>query len=301
MTGRDAVSAERCVVNNRVFLLGLDSLYREAIKPHERGELLGCARVVSAKLGAAPFGGPVEGYYTEDEALTEYFRLLRALQQISGTKRSSVARLREFKRLLEVTSSPVYGRAIDSGRLLPTGRDPLSEALRLNRDEWSLVRLLDTAYRAADESDDCSLVGLAALARDPVVLTALRESAVLYAERVRTLGFRALGCEYVWEVGEDVARRAAHFVEAFNRLFGEHLPEPIPQNAETFWHARGWNTVKGRCVALGVTPPPERYYHWAICSTPEGQPAVQEFWADELWTTERYREGLMWGGRPPVG
>jgi len=59
------------VVDNRVFLLGLDKLYRDAMKRHERGELLACARRVAAPLHETPADVPVEGYYAEDEQLTE--------------------------------------------------------------------------------------------------------------------------------------------------------------------------------------------------------------------------------------
>ena len=42
------------VVNNRVFMLGLDGLYRKAMKRHEAGELLGCARQVARTLKVKP-------------------------------------------------------------------------------------------------------------------------------------------------------------------------------------------------------------------------------------------------------
>jgi hypothetical protein len=48
-----------CVVDNRVFLLGLDKLYRDAMKQHERGDLLRCARRVAQALHAAPADAPV--------------------------------------------------------------------------------------------------------------------------------------------------------------------------------------------------------------------------------------------------
>ena len=50
---------ERCVVNNRVFLLGLDALYRKAMKRHERVELLICARKVAGALRIRPADVPV--------------------------------------------------------------------------------------------------------------------------------------------------------------------------------------------------------------------------------------------------
>jgi hypothetical protein len=72
---------ETRVVDDRTFLLGLDELYRSAMKKHERDELLGCARTLSTALGIAPADVPVEGYYSEDEMLSEYFR---RMQQRAG-------------------------------------------------------------------------------------------------------------------------------------------------------------------------------------------------------------------------
>ena len=61
-------------VDNRTFLLGLDELYRAAMKRHERGELLECAREVCMELNLPPANVPVEGYYSENKDLAEQFR-----------------------------------------------------------------------------------------------------------------------------------------------------------------------------------------------------------------------------------
>lgn len=73
---------ERRILDNRTFLLGLDYLYRNLMKDHERGELLVCARLVAATLRVAPADVAVEGYYAENKQLTEYFRLIRTLQTL---------------------------------------------------------------------------------------------------------------------------------------------------------------------------------------------------------------------------
>ncbi len=67
------MAIERRVITNRIFLLGLDELYREAMKQNERGELLACARITAKALSLEPADVPVEGYYSEDDELTEYF------------------------------------------------------------------------------------------------------------------------------------------------------------------------------------------------------------------------------------
>jgi hypothetical protein len=111
---------KRLVVDNRVFLLGLDELYRELMKTHERGELLVCARAIATALSVEPADVPIEGYYIEDAALTEYFRLVRALQDVSSGRSREVADLKGFQRLRQVTASRIFGKDSGSG-LLPGG------------------------------------------------------------------------------------------------------------------------------------------------------------------------------------
>ena len=294
---------ERRVVNNRVFLLGLDELYREAIKDHERGELLLCARRVAAALDIAPADVPIEGYYAEDPQLTEYFRIARALQAVNKSRTPDVVSLPEFQRLLDVASSRLYGHAVFNDYLLPTGRDALSKALRDAAPDWNLQGLADDAYSAATTMDDFSLVGLAARVRDAVVLTATRESVVLYAEMI--IGSAMLQREprvkYIWTVDEELAEQARRFIDTFNSLFGEKLPPPESEQAETYWRACEDNEILGRCVRLGYNDAvsPVLQYHWAICRGDGGTFVVQDFWHSEIWTTTRYRSRLPYSGRCP--
>jgi hypothetical protein len=289
------IPIERCIVDNRVFLLGLDQLYREAMKEHERAELLHCAKSVAAALGIAPADVPVEGYYADDPLLTEYFLLMRALQEVAETRARDVAAMPAFRRLRDVASAPLYGRPVWEDKLLPVGRDALSQALLNTRPDWTVPQLVAAAYAAARETDDISLVALAALARDPVVLVALRESVVLYAWRV-CLGLPPPR-EFVWQVDEEVAKQARRFVDAFNALFGNELPPPTPEQAQHYWLAFDDVRIIGRCVRLGADPTEALYYHWGICRDLNQQLTIQEFWRPEVWTTERYRGAIGLDGR----
>jgi len=287
------------VVDNRVFLLGLDKLYRDAMKPHERGELLRCARRVAEAVYAVPADGPVEGYYAEDAQLTEYFHLVRALQDIDESATSSVESLPEFLRLRDVVSAPLYGHPQDNSKLLPTGRDALSQALLDIFPEWTIKGLTAAAYKTAKERDDISLVGLAARIQDAVVLTATRESVVLYAHGQSAIP-EASRPQYVWTVDTDLAQHARTFIDTFNALFDEKLPPPNPAQAERYWHAYDRNKIVGRCVRLGHDPGvrPIRHYHWAIRRSSEGEFVVQDFWKPEVWSTTRYRSALESGEHP---
>ncbi len=276
------------VVDNRVFLLGLDGLYREAMQEHEVRELLRCATRTAQVLGVQPLDVPIEGYYGDSPALTKYFRLVRALQCQPKHRAAELSRLDEYQRLVAVTSSPIFGRPVHE-YLLPVGRDQLSEAM-LRTDQWSLATLVSGAHQAARETDDFSLVGLAAHAGDAVVLAALRESVVLYAEMV-LLGIPAEPT-IAWRVDAELARQAQRFVDAFNALFpvGRRLPAPVPENRKLFWDASDEDDVVGRCVRLGTDAGGTSHYHWAIRWGPGGQLMVDEFWRPEIWTTARYRE-----------
>lgn len=277
------------VVDNRVMLLGLDELYRSAMKEHERTELLVCAQLVSSALHQAPANVPVEGYYSEDPALATYFRLMRALQEVVLERASEVEAMPEFRRLLAVTSSPIFGTPVRE-RLLPTGRDPLSAALHaVDTAQWSVPRLTAEAAKAARATDDFSLVGLAARAEDPVVLAALRESVVLYAMRTLSRAPAMPRFEYLWRVDDALAAAAQRFVDAYNGLFGLELPPPTARYARIFWDAFAEADVIGRCVLLGGTDRPVRYYHWAVCRGAEDSLSVHEFWHAQIVTTERYR------------
>jgi hypothetical protein len=292
---------EHRVVDDRTFLLGLDKLYLDAMKQHERGELLRCARRVAGALNAIAAKGPVEGYYAEDQQLTEYFQLVRALQEIDEKFAPTVTALPEFQRLRDVMSAPLYGNPTYGDKLLPTGRDALSQALLNTSPNWTLKGLTTAACSIARRADEFSLVGLAARLQDSVVLTAARESVVLYAEIMPSNALFRPPPRYVWKVDKELAKLAKRFIDTFNLLFGEALPPPEPVQAQRYWDACHANEIFGRCVRLGcdISSSAMRHYHWAISRAADGELVVRDFWNSEVWTTERYRATLRGGGRCP--
>ena len=148
-------------------------------------------------------------------------------------------------------------------------------------------RLVEAACRAALEWDDYSLVGLAARIRDPVVLTALRESVVLEAEYI--LGREPARPAYEWRVSPDLAVQAKRLINEFHRFVPGALPAPSPENAARYYQACQDNAISGRCVRIGYDPAGNNY-HWAI-RRKGGELALDDFWSREQWTTERYRAG----------
>ncbi len=282
------------LVDNRSFLLGLDGLYRSSMKALESEKLLPCARAVAEALQVQPANVPIEGYYHETPALEEYFRWMRSLQEQDEKAEAQVKHLSEFQLLWAVTNSPLYGRPQREGKLLPVGRDPLSQALRDTAPQWTVDRLTKAAYAAALQFDDYSLVGLAARIQDAVVLTATRESAALYAEVVRLSLRREPELEYQWRVDEALAKVANRFIETFNSFVPGALPRAEAASAKRYYQAYADNEILGRCVRLGQTLDGSQHYHWAIfvkvSSGNRSELAVDEFWSKDLWTTPKYRE-----------
>lgn len=281
------------VVDDRVLLLGLDRLYRDHIESYESVELFRCARRVAKTLGVEPDDGPVEGYYSILMGDEEYFRLMRALQDEPAERRSEVEHLMEYRRLLEVTSSRLYGPPLRPGEvsraLFPRGRDSLTRAMIENENDLTAATLVPAAAACARRDDDWSLVGLAALVEDPIVLAALRETVVLYAEPHYLSKFAGAGPPpgYAWEVSAELSERAERFVEEFNRLFDEFLPAPVPSAAEKYWTAGRENDIAGRCVRIAIDPL-RGHYHWAIRAGTDGALEFEEFWDPEVWTTSSY-------------
>jgi hypothetical protein len=282
------------IVDNRIFLLGLDQLVRERMQHHERNELLTCARAVAERLSVSPADVPIEGYYSQTKRLTEYFRLMRGLQTLAGADAGQVTSMPEFQRLRAVASSPLYGRPVRNAHgLLPVGRDPLSLALydSARKGRWTIESLVTRAHDVAVETRDFSLVGLACVARDPVVLAALRESMVLYAERAvlsRESYHRAVTIYvYPWRVDEALALQAARFVATFNELFDEDLPAPLAENADIFFSHSTKSRIVGRCVCVAQTDGGPPYYHWVVRQRQDQTLYVEDFWDDEIATTKK--------------
>lgn len=278
-------------ITDRVLLLGLDGLYRSAMKRHETGELLRCARAVASDLEVSPTSVPIEGYYGETPALTEYFLLVRKLQQQPRSFRDRLSGSPQFERLEAVTSAPIFGSP-DPGTdsLLPAGRDALFFALEgLEPSELSKDLIVQRARSIARKSQSLSLVSLAAFVGDSVLIAALRETVVLYAAGVVFGISDEPHAVYRWEVSEALLDRAVAFVAVFNQLFSESLAVPSPETAPVYWDEYMENEIHGRCVRIAVDPRrAEPNYHWGVYEDRGGEYCVEDFWAERLWTTSYY-------------
>ena len=282
------------LVDNRVFMLGLNELFRDAMKQFESSRLLQSARGVATALHMTPGRFPIEGYYADTPKLREYFSLMRTLQELDKTEEDKVRDLSEFQFLIQVMRSPLFGRIKEGDKLLPRTVDSLAQALLDCRPIWSLNRLVKAAHETTLRYNDCSLVGLAARTQDAIILTATRESTVLYAE-VITLGFSEEPLiKYEWTVDDSLAKAANILIETFNGFVPGALPKAEPENAERFFRSYSDSEFIGRCVRIGTTEDHKEHYHWAIALIRQEDSSsilgADEFWSRTIWTTERYRQ-----------
>jgi len=115
-------NTEVLAVTNRVFLLGLDELYRNSMQRLESGRLLDCARALARRLRVRAAGGSVEGYYVESPELAQYFQLIREL----GTLLSRVQGLP----LCRAVRADRRGSTVTGGSALSLG-NPMRSSCRI--------------------------------------------------------------------------------------------------------------------------------------------------------------------------
>ncbi len=243
-------------VDNRSLVLSLDGKYRSEMMWFEEKKLLPAAKKLTDILNIKPPEVPIEGYYDSSPKLTEYFTIMRALQNLSDEDSRKVNDSDEYQLLFSVTGSPIYGQKNDSGGFFPLMKDPLNLALENTPVEnWNAETLVDRAYQFTKETEDCSLVGLGALCRDAILITAFKESTVLYWLEM----FGAAQCieppryVYEWNVDKEIEERANRFISHFNELTASDIPAANSENAEYFYiDPEDAADIRGRCARIGV-------------------------------------------------
>ncbi|MEZ6050702.1 MAG: hypothetical protein R3C02_04810 [Planctomycetaceae bacterium] len=149
---------ERRIVNNRVFLLGLDELYREASEQHERNELYSVPKTPLLLFRLLSRQMSPSKATTENEELTEYFRLVRALQRVPKHRESELDSLDEFARLKLVTESRIFGPSSRWQFLLPVGKRLLIRCTDENFSRLEHRKPNERRIRVRLNSDDFSLI-----------------------------------------------------------------------------------------------------------------------------------------------
>lgn len=282
------------IVNDRALVLGLDYLYRESMKLFETNNLLPKSRELLNELSLTASNVPIESYYNESDELKEYFLTMRTLQGCPIERTQEVEHLEAYQLLSKVTSSAIFGSASSGLTLLSRRFDSLYFALKgIPVDTWSIDTITAKAHSISTESDDISLVGIAAFINDPVVLTALKESVALYSEVLAGCAMVKTKIVYEWHVDAALQNKVNRFIKTFNELSSSNIKEACSENTSYFYNAFKDNDIVGRCVYIGYddSKDPTEKYHWAV-KYETGKIIAEDFWSDELWTTERYKNDI---------
>ncbi len=270
------------VVDDRVFVLGLNELFRAEKQEYETAVLLPHAERLVAALRLPLLDVPVEGYYYQSEDLRRYFLLIRTLQNAEKQPMPDAAAETALERLRAVYSSPAMGRPCpDLLSLLPRTGSPLGDAMESLGDaaSWNVERISRRAAECVTE-DDANLVAVAAVTGDPVLLCATRETMALEMALPRCAVERPA---YEWAVSPPVAAVARRFIAALERDTGITLPPAMESSAEIYWNWAQHSHLDGRCIAIGEIF--GDHYHWYIAHDGEKWTVV-DFWSKHLWTTE---------------
>ena len=273
------------LVTDRLFIIGLTELFRRQMKDHEINTLLPLAQKVCSILGLTPVNIPLEGYYADSPTLSQYFRLIRALQMAPSSEARKVSSTDAFRRLLAAYQSPAMGRIEDTPFLFPRTTSPLGEALK-EPHTWSIQGLTQRSQQLIRDSD-AGLIAVACASADPVAICVARETMALAAD----VEFADLEPpRFLWKVSRDVAEVARRFITATAVSFGFTLPDPVEASAPVYGAASAGLDLAGRCILIGEHPGSEYgRYHWYLSGQDTGM-VVIDFWSLATWTTADFSQ-----------
>lgn len=272
------------ILDNRLFVIGLTEMFRQEMKAVEIATLLPMAESSCRALGLSPAAFRIEGYYGEQQALSRYFGLIRALQAAEIRSLPPGRAGQDLKRLREIFSSPAMGRAEENGRLLPRPSSPFGEALRTSQ-SWS-IHDLEKRAKALVRNDDAGLLTVASVTGDAVALCVARETVALSAE-VELAELETP--DFIWSVSPEVTERAERFVLSLKQTLDIQLPNPGPAAADLYGAAARAADLVGRCILVGERPgEPYPLYHWYIGQA-NGELVTNDFWSTAMWTTSDLR------------
>ena len=285
------------IVGDFELILGLDSFYRNKMKKYEE-KLLPLIREILNKLNKSPEKFLVEGYYYETEKLTEYFNCIKTLKQVPIIHQKKIKKLPGYKKIIQLYCSGLYGEYKFDKNILPTVKDAIYYTLEtLPVNKWNKDNILDTAYEIIKDTNNYSIINLGIILKNPVIITALRESVVLYSEFICTGAPPPIIYihKYIWNVSKNIENMANIIIEIFNGICPYKIPEAIESNAELYYYEYTENKIDSRCVRIGFDDLSNKNYHWAIKNIKNMANKYKfiDFWDSELWTTEKLKNDYL--------
>jgi hypothetical protein len=288
----EKVVTNEYIVGDFELILGLDSFYRNQMKEYETKVLLPLIIQIFQKLNISQKEYPIEGYYYESDELKNYFNYIKTLQQVSIKRKEDLQDMSGYKKLTELFCSGLYGKYEYKDNILPQTKDPIYYALEsLPIEKWNVENIMNTANTIINDTDNTTIVGLGVLLKNPIIVTALRESVVLYSDFYCTgapdFSIKYIN-KYIWNVSKEIENLANKIIEIFNEICPYKIPKAIEKNAEIYYDEFTSNPIDLRCVRIGHDNFSGRNFHWAIKNQEylTSNYKFIEFWDTKLWTTE---------------
>jgi len=283
------------IVNDFEFIIGLDSFYREKMKKYEVKILLPLIKEIFQNIDIQKKNFPIEGYYYENEDLTEYFNYVKTLKTLNNDYKPKIENMQGYKKLLNILCSGLYGNYYFNESILPITKDPIYRTLEnLSFDNWKSEKIIKTAFSIIKEENDFSIISLGIIKKDPIILTALRESVALYSDIfVGSAPNLTVKYEYkyIWNVSNEIQNKANNIIEIFNGICPYKIPIAEEKNVKKYYDEYVSNPINIRCIRIGIDNIGKNY-HWAIINTDylKRNYKFKEFWDSKFWTTETLKK-----------
>lgn len=277
---------ETITINNVDYFHMIDNEIRPAMMDYETKQLLPVAQNVIGDLETQEY--PVEGYYYKTPELTEYFTIIRNIQENKKIYKEINTKTDEFQRLYDFTDRTLWG-AVSSDRTkspLPRRYDILGLTLKSFEDPikgpfvkrpWTIDKIMDRIKDFA--TGTINLVELAYKIGSLECLVAGAETNILYREITHITGSSGTNPEIIWNVDPEIEEFGKKLLDEYNNLIGTNIKSPTPN---TYWNFNRYPELP-RVVALGYVDFTGEYYHWKLDSLRN----VTDFYSGELHTTEQ--------------
>ena len=205
---------------------------------------------------------------------------------------------------MELFCSGLYGEFEFTDCILPIVKDSLYKAMEiLPEEKWNAKSILDEAYLNLLKGNDNTIIGLGVLLKNPVIVTLLRESVVLYSDFLFTGGpdFRVKYVyKYIWNVSIEIEKKAQKIIQTFNSICPYKIPDAIKKNVKIYYEKYISNPIYMRCVRIGFNG--YNHYHWAIRKKDYFTEDFEfiEFWDSKIWTTVDIKADFQQDGKGKI-
>jgi hypothetical protein len=285
---------ENIVINDFEFIIGLDGFYRNNMMKYESDDLLPLLEKMVKQLNICLDDVEIEGYYYLTKELKKYFKIVKNLKNISIDKIEIFKEYNGYNKLIDIFCSDLYGEYKFDKYIIPSVNDILNQALKsIDVNKYNYEIILEYAYKLLQNKKKITLVELGILKKDPIIVTALRESAALYVDVVIAGDPEPVEYNYTWNVSKEIENAGNEIINTFNKICPYKIPYGSKENAEIYYNEFTDNKINNRCIRIAEDDNGLKY-HWAIkYNYYTGKYKFEEFWDKKLWTSEKYKNKIL--------